>query len=282
MSKSPVQSFNVSKLKNDLVHIEEDLIVVEEPLEIRIGFGKLGNRLQRNVAITMRTPGTDLELAAGFLFTEGVIESFDQIESIKHCEDLGKEEEKGNVVRVELKEEVSVDLNSIDRNFYTSSSCGVCGKTSIDSIKTQQCFTIAINKNIVRSEVLKTLSPLIIDKQTVFKHTGGIHASALFDLEGNLELLNEDVGRHNALDKLIGSQLIENKLPLKQGILWLSGRLSFELIQKAAMAGVEIIVAVGAPSSLAVTLAKEMKMTIVGFLRSESFNIYSHPERIKL
>lgn len=276
-----VKNIEVVKHTNGLFSENEDLLAVEEPLEIRIGYGNNAERKQQNIAVTMRTPGADLELATGFIFTEGIVNSINQIESIRHCEDLGKEEEKGNVVRVELKQDVRVSLKSIERNFYTSSSCGVCGKTSIDSIKTQQCFSISIESKMVSSDVLKILTYMVGKEQTVFKHTGGLHASALFDLSGNLLLLREDVGRHNALDKLIGNQFMSNNLPLKERILWLSGRLSFELVQKAAMAAIEIVVAVGAPSSLAVQLAKETGITTIGFLRSDSFNIYSHPERIK-
>lgn len=269
-------------MKDGLFQQQEDLIAVEEPLEIRLGFGKNLERQQRKLAVTMRTPGADLELAVGFLYTEGVIRSYDDIESVKHCDDVESDDEKGNVVRVELKPKIVVDFKSIERNFYTTSSCGVCGKTSINSIKTQQNFSIPIVKDIVTQQILLSLTSKVTSEQTVFSHTGGIHASALFDLNGELLLLREDVGRHNALDKLIGDELLHNKLPIQNNILWVSGRTSFELIQKASMAGIIMLVAVGAPSSLAVQLAQETAISLIGFSKSDSFNIYSHPERIKI
>lgn len=278
--KAPVK--NISIVRHSVIDSleEEDLIAVEEPLEIRVGFGNLTDRQQKRIAVTMRTPGNDFELAIGFLFTEGLIQSLDNVESVKYCEDLGREEEKGNVVRVELKSTVNLKLNNTERNFYTTSSCGVCGKGSIESIKTQQCFRIDINESLLAGELLQGLSEKAGKEQTVFTHTGGIHSSALFDLEGNLIELREDVGRHNALDKLIGASFLSEKLPLENSILWVSGRASFELVQKASMAGIPIMVAVGAPSSLAVSLAKETGITLIGFLRKDRFNIYSHPNRI--
>jgi len=280
--KAPVNHIRLTKLKEGVLQQQDDLIAVEEPLEIRLGYGDVLDRQQQKIAVTMRTPGADLELAVGFLFTEGIIRSNDDVESVKHCTDVGSDDEKGNVVRVEVKPNVKVILKSLERNFYTTSSCGICGKTSIDAIKTTQEYRIPILKGIVTQQTLLNLSSIVISEQTVFAHTGGLHASAIFNVEGKLLLLREDVGRHNALDKIIGEGLLHDKIPLESIILWVSGRASFELIQKAAMAGIMMLVAVGAPSSLAVKLAQETAITLVGFSKNNSFNIYSHPERIKI
>lgn len=255
-----------------------DLLATEEPLEIRIGFGPLSGRQQKSISVTMRTPGHDFELACGFLFTEGIIHSFDQIESIKYCEDVGKQEEKGNVVRVELKPEVQIDFEKLQRHFYTSSSCGVCGKTSIDSVKVN-CSSVQGELKIT-SEVIHALPDTLRKAQAVFEYTGGLHASALFDPNGSLIILREDVGRHNALDKVIGAMLFQKAVPLSNYVLLVSGRASFELVQKAAVAGISILAAVGAPSSLAVQLAKEVGMTLLGFVRDKRFNIYCNDQRI--
>jgi FdhD protein len=281
VSKASVHNLTLTKFSSDEFNLFEDLVAVEEPLEIRLGYGNKSHRHQKQVAVTMRTPGHDLELAVGFLFTEGIITSYSDIISVHHCEDVGRNEEKGNVVRVELQPELVIDFQSLDRNFYTTSSCGVCGKTSIDAIHTRQCYDIGKSNLVFAYELLVQLSGKVANHQTVFKHTGGIHASALFDLEGKIQLLREDVGRHNALDKLIGGSFLKDSIPLDNQLLWISGRASFELIQKAAMAGIAIIAAVGAPSSLAVELAESSGITLIGFLKNSQFNIYSHPQRIQ-
>ena len=256
----------------------EDLLAVEEPLEIRIVYGDENNRQQKNISVTMCTPGHDEELATGFLFTEGIIRN---IEDILSCGS------GGNIVTVDLKPGISFDPKKIERHFYTSSSCGVCGKSSIDAVR-NVFSNERVNDSIkINASVLTKLPDTLRKNQEVFEHTGGLHASALFDLNGTLLITREDVGRHNALDKLIGASLQAVNEPLKQfglpldkHILLLSGRASFELIQKAAMAGIKIVCAVGAPSSLAVELAKETDMTLVGFLRDGRFNIYSGEQRI--
>ncbi len=258
----------------------EDLLAVEEPLEIRIVYGPVLNRQQKNISVTMCTPGNDMELATGFLFTEGIIRNKEDIlisNSILESSIAGSD---GNIVTVELGTEVSFDQKKIERHFYTSSSCGVCGKSSIDTVK-----NIFNNKPVkdnfrINASLVINLPELLRKQQEVFEHTGGLHASALFDLDGRLLLTREDVGRHNALDKLVGAALASGQLPLDQHILLLSGRASFELIQKAAMAGIKIVCAVGAPSSLAVELAKETEITLIGFLRDKRFNIYSGEQRI--
>ncbi len=263
-----------------------DVLAVEEPLEIRVKpFGKP----HRAVSITMRTPGDDGELAAGFLFTEGIFTSPDQFEHIRHC---GLKIGKGsgtldraaalnsNTIRVDLRDGIDIDLKGLDRNFYTTSSCGVCGKSSIEALRTG-IEALSPNGLTVSSELIHSLPTLLRDSQAVFDQTGGLHASALFDREGTLDIVREDVGRHNALDKVIGAKFLGGKLPLSDKILLVSGRASFELVQKALMAGIPILAAVGAPSSLAVELAAEYGMTLLGFVRDGRFNIYCGTERIE-
>ncbi|HET9745943.1 MAG TPA: formate dehydrogenase accessory sulfurtransferase FdhD [Chitinophagaceae bacterium] len=250
----------------------EDLLAVEEPLEIRIVYGPESNRQQKNISVTMCTPGNDIELATGFLFTEGIIT---HKEDIRNCSSPGD-----NILVAELQPGISFDPQKLERHFYTSSSCGVCGKTSIGLVK-NIIKPKAINDSLqVTADVINSLPGSLRKQQKVFEHTGGLHASALFDLNGGLLLTREDVGRHNALDKLIGVSLQSGRVPLDQHILLLSGRASFELIQKAAMAGIKIVCAVGAPSSLAVEMAKESGITLIGFLRDGRFNIYSGQQRI--
>ncbi len=253
----------------------EDLLAVEEPLEIRIVYGDENNRQQKNISITMCTPGHDEELATGFLFTEGIIKNK---EDVQRCVAAGAG--GNNIVIADLKPGISFDPKKIERHFYTSSSCGVCGKSSIDAVKNVFSNAPAKDNITISAAVLTKLPESLRKQQEVFEHTGGLHASALFDLNGTLLLTREDVGRHNALDKLIGASLMKGALPLETHILLLSGRASFELIQKAAMAGIKVVCAVGAPSSLAVELAKECTMTLVGFLRDGRFNIYCGEQRI--
>lgn len=284
MSQGSIKSVNIKKVisSGDVVAdlaTQEDVLAIEEPLEIRMTYGPSDKRITKNISVTMRTPGNDMELACGFLFTEGIIQSFSQIESIAHFNSLLNPE---NIVVASIKPEVVFDLSKLDRNFYTTSSCGVCGKASINAVKT----TGAQHQNTdtdglkVNSELIHQLPDILRKKQDVFESTGGLHASALFDASGNLMMLREDVGRHNALDKLIGAALESGIVPLSQHILLLSGRASFELIQKAAMAGIQIVAAVGAPSSLAVEMAEDFNITLIGFLRNGRFNIYSGAQRL--
>jgi FdhD protein len=262
----------------------EDLLAVEQPLEIRIVYGPEKERRQKNISVTMCTPGHDEELATGFLFTEGLIK---KKEDILRCISLNKS--GNNIVIAELQPGISFDPQKIERHFYTSSSCGVCGKSSIDAVKNVFTNNGAKDSICINASVLTKLPDTLRKQQEVFEHTGGLHASALFDFNGSLLLTREDVGRHNALDKLIGAtlQAVDKPLkrlaeiPLDKHILLLSGRASFELIQKAAMAGIKFVCAVGAPSSLAVELSKETDMTLVGFLRDGRFNIYSGEQRIE-
>jgi len=281
MSQLPVQSIQIMKVNDLSSQIIDDIIVVEEPLEIRLGYGPMDMRDETNVSITMRTPGNDFELATGFLFTEGIIRSGDDILSIKYCTNHQKSEQQYNIVRVELKPHIEFDGSAFNRNFYMTSACGICGKASIDAIAVH-CKMIS-EKDIltIQKGTIFSLSEKLKQKQTIFNNTGGIHAAALFKLDGELLLTMEDVGRHNALDKLIGSLIALNKLHMaEESVLFLSGRASFELLQKSAMAGIKIVCAVGAPSSLAVQTAEEFGITLIGFLREGRFNIYSHAFRI--
>ncbi len=254
--------------------LEQDALAVEEPLEIRLGYEVDGQRQQQSISITMRTPGHDFDLAAGFLFTEGIVRHAQQIAGIQHC---GKQ---GNVVKVELAAGVPIDFARLQRHFYTSSSCGVCGKTSIEALQANACLTLPQTAWQLEAAVIHDLPAKLRTAQTVFDSTGGLHAAALFQADGSLLALREDVGRHNAVDKLIGAQLQSDNLPLPERLLLVSGRASFELVQKALMAGIPILAAVGAPSSLAVELASEFGMTLIGFVRDERFNIYCGEERI--
>lgn len=258
-----------------------DSLAIEEPLEIRIEYGLQNNRQVRNVSVTMRTPGNDAELAIGFLFTEGILKQQQDVLASDNCL-IACAENRENVIKIDLKKGIMPDLHHAERNFYTSSSCGVCGKASIGAIRTVRVFDDNGTDNSVSADVLYQLPEILSRYQHVFTATGGLHASALFNQSGELILVREDVGRHNALDKLIGAALNQDILPLNKHILLLSGRASFELVQKAAMAGINIIAAVGAPSSLAVQLAEEFNITLIGFLRGRRFNIYTAPNRVLL
>lgn len=281
MSQLPVQSVSITKINELSSQTTDDIIVVEEPLEIRLGFGPMDMREETNVSITMRTPGNDFELATGFLFTEGIIKSGEDILSIKYCTNHQKKEQQYNIVRIELMPDVEFEATAFNRNFYMTSACGICGKASIDAIAVH-CVKSEINDDFkIDKQLVFSLSDKLKQKQTIFNNTGGIHAAALFSMNGDLLLTMEDVGRHNALDKLIGSLVALNKLQLAENaVLFLSGRASFELLQKATMAGVKIVCAVGAPSSLAVETAEEFGITLIGFLRDGRFNIYTHKNRI--
>lgn len=263
---------------NDLIAEETDILAVEEPLEIRLGFSENGKFTHRAVSITMRTPSDDFALAAGFLFTEGILESKEQIASIKHC---GKFPNNQNTVRIDLKPNFTVNLKKLERNFYTTSSCGVCGKSSLEALEINGLKKISQpNFPQISPAIIHQMPETLRTHQKIFDKTGGLHAAALFDFSGNLIDLKEDVGRHNAVDKLIGAQFLKENLPLADKILFLSGRASFELVQKSVMARIPVICAVGAPSSLAVRAAQEFGITLLGFVRNERFNIYTGSENI--
>ncbi len=279
----PIAPVNITKFISDQFSAYSDLVVVEEPLEIRLGYGEMDNRQQKSVSVTMRTPTHDFELALGFLYSEGIIKSYNQILSIKYCVDSGKQATE-NIVRVELKPDVSLNLQSLQRNFYATSSCGVCGKVSIEAID-NMIFELPQNKTQsfqINPNIILQLPITLSQHQKTFEYTGGLHAAALFDLEGKLLLLREDIGRHNALDKIIGNALTQDLLPLQNKILLMSSRASFELIQKAAMARIPVVAAIGAPSSLAVQMAKQFGITLMGFLRGDRFNVYAGGEKVKI
>ena len=240
-----VAKVHICRISDTTKVLQSDVVAVEEPLEIRLGYHAGGRRLHSAVSVTMRTPGDDGELAVGFLFTEGIITSRDQVAGFHACG-------LPNVVCVDLQPDVKVDLARLERHFYTSSSCGVCGKASLQAVRVSAVHRPADGRPTVDSAVIQSLPDALQVAQTVFNHTGGLHASALFDVHGQLLCLREDVGRHNALDKLIGSQFLAGRTPLFENVLLVSGRTSFELVQKAAVAGIPILAAVGAPSSLAV------------------------------
>ena len=250
-----------------------DTLAVEEPLEIRVGGVPL--------AVTMRTPGNDVELAAGFLVAEGVISRGDQFSSAIHCggPGTGGADNTYNVLDVALAPGVPAPVPN--RNFYTTSSCGVCGKASIDAVETVSSYDVAGDAGTIGARTLTDLPEQLRARQAVFDKTGGLHAAALFDAAtGELLVLREDVGRHNAVDKVVGWAALDHRLPLRGTVLQVSGRASFELVQKAVMAGIPMLAAVSAPSSLAVELAEASGLTLVGFLRGSTMNVYSRPDRV--
>lgn len=249
-----------------------DTVAAEEPMEIRAaGPGQEA----RAVAVTMRTPGSDFELAAGFLFTEGLILP-GEVKRVAYCDDVDDEEQRFNVVTVTLDR--PFDHDALHRNFYASSSCGVCGKASLDDVAVR-CEPVGPGPEI-SSAVIERLPEALRSSQKVFDRTGGLHAAGLFDVSGELIAVREDVGRHNAVDKVIGEQLLSGSFPLAKRLLQVSGRVSFEIVQKAAMAGIPVVCAVSAPSSLAVAAGERFGMTVAGFVRDGRFNVYTHPERV--
>lgn len=262
----------IHEWKEGRVETRQDDLAAEEPLEIRIG--------DRPLTVTMRTPGNDFELAAGFLVTEGIVERPEQIISIREAAGA-KFTERGNIVEVELAPDVQLDLNSAQRNFFAASSCGICGKASIESVRQRGVRTV--NPNFRMSpEVLCRLPETLRASQEVFSRTGGLHAAGLFDKDGALLVEREDIGRHNAVDKIVGWAVRSNRMPLAECVLIVSGRGGFEIIQKAAMAGIPVVASVSACSSLAVRLAREVGMTLAGFLRGQRFVVYAGGERLGL
>jgi FdhD protein len=271
----------------------EETLAVEEPLEIQLGYGTAESRAVKSISVTMRTPGYDFELAAGFLMTEGVVRDVNDIERIVYA-GVGNIDESAesrtaqgilpyqpwkNIVRVELAPGVTVSLANLQRNFYTTSSCGICGKASLLALQSV-CPPRRSNRFSISAETLYTLPARLRAAQSVFDRTGGLHGAGLFHADGELLALHEDVGRHNAVDKLLGAEFLADRTPLRDSLLLLSGRASFELLQKALMGGVAMVASVGAPSSLAVRLAKEFDITLVGFLRDHHFNVYHGAEHV--
>jgi FdhD protein len=272
----PVRRINGAGLER----AELDALAVEEPLEIRLDVEIDGRRVMRTVSVTMRTPGDDFDLAVGFLFTEGIVARAEDITSIRHCGLVTGDASYENSVCVEIRAGVDVDFARLERHVYTSSSCGVCGKTSLDAVLTRSAHAISRGVPRLEAKVVHTMPARLRGKQVAFSRTGGLHAAALFDGDGALLAYREDVGRHNAVDKLLGAELREGRVPLEGRALFLSGRASFELVQKARMAGIAFVAAVGAPSSLAVELADASSMTLLGFVRNGRFNVYAGEERL--
>ena len=262
-----VELTQVTEWSNGSVHLLEDSLAAEEPLEIRLDSVSL--------TVTMRTPGNDLELAAGFLLTEGIIESRDQLAGIRAA--TPDSTAKSNVIEVQLKD-CEFEPKDLQRNFFAASSCGICGKASIEAIRHRGLYALDRGFRIA-PEVLCKLPETLRTQQAVFDRTGGLHAAALFDAKGNLIALREDIGRHNAVDKLVGWALLEGHVPLSHHVLVVSGREGFEIVQKALAAGVPLVASVSAPSSLAVKLARELGLTLIGFVRGQRFVVYSGGER---
>jgi FdhD protein len=268
MSIAKIEHIVVKKVDENNVHSVLEALAIEDPLFFILTWSSPTGKMSRQISVTMRTPGNDDELAVGYLFNEGII--IDPASSIQSIEHIRTD---SNKIEIVLKENILPNLKGADRRSFVSSSCGVCGKTEIDYIEPP--FNAAGKPMTILKDILFGLQDTLREKQSVFEETGGIHAAALFTPNGNLILVREDVGRHNALDKVIGNALLSGLCPLEQTILLLSGRASYELIQKASMGGIRIIASVGAPSSLAVSLAREMKITLIGFLRDSRFNIYT-------
>jgi FdhD protein len=281
LSQASAERTTVQRVAGTTFTRDTDVLAIEAPLEISLEYGPSGQRQTHSLAVTMRTPGHDTELVAGFLLSEGIVQQTADIISIEHHADPRRPKERGNVVRAALAPGVALELDRLERHFYTTSSCGVCGKTSIDAVKATSCpVPPSAASPQVPASLIHALPGRQRAAQPVFEQTGGLHATALFSAQGELLLLREDVGRHNAFDKVVGAALLAGQLPLGQHIVLLSGRASFELVQKAALAGVAILAAVGAPSSLAVEAAEEFGLTLLGFVRNERFNIYTHAQRI--
>jgi FdhD protein len=263
----------VLRVSADGVTRRQDTLAAEEPLELRVA-GKA-------LAVTMRTPGHDVELAHGFLLTEGVIGAAGDVSTARYCDGVDDEGRNTyNVLDLALAPDVAPPDTGVERNFYTTSSCGVCGKAALDAVKLKTRFSPAADGCRVSPETLVTLPDKLRDRQRVFESTGGLHAAGIFTADGEPLVVREDVGRHNAVDKATGWALLNGHVPLAGSVLMVSGRASFELVQKAAMAGLPVLAAVSAPSSLAVELADEQGITLVGFLRGTSMNVYTHAERV--
>lgn len=276
-----VQTLRVHEFRADAQRSVRDAVTIEEPMEIRLAFPDpdSGRPLSESIAVTMRTPGEDFELATGFLVTEGVLRSPGQLHGITYCRE-GREPQEYNVVEVRLGSARGVELERLSRNVFTSSSCGVCGKASLDAVEIQGCAPVPGGTVALNAERVLSLPNRLREGQADFSRTGGIHAAGLFRADGSAERISEDVGRHNAVDKVVGAAFLEGEVPLSDRILVVSGRVSFEVVQKGVVAGIPFIVSVGAPSSLAVDLARRFNVTLAGFVRDGSFNVYHGPERV--
>lgn len=269
----------VLRVRNTGWEWADDVVTVEEPLEIRL-LRTDGRRLVTSrLSVTMRTPGDDFDLALGFLFTEGIVPGPDAVQEVTYCAAASRDE-RYNVVSVYLRPWVRVDTERLARHFYSTSSCGTCGKASLEAVRVRGCRHLEEGCPRVPAELIRGLPSALRSAQRVFRRTGGLHAAGLFRPDGTLVAVREDVGRHNAVDKLVGAQLKERRLPLSDTIMAVSGRAGFEIVQKALVAGIPVVVAVGAPSSLAVELAREFGMTLAGFTRPTGFNVYADAGRV--
>lgn len=266
---------DIARVRGDQTRDVRDVVAVEEPMEIRLA---VPGRGEHQVAVTMRTPGDDFQLAAGFLFGEGLIAARADVVELRYCTDV--EPQEYNIVTVHLSPSAAFDPDSLTRNFYTTSSCGVCGKASLEAVEVRGCAPLPAGTPVVSGEVVRSLPGILRERQRVFERTGGLHAAGLFRPDGELVTLHEDVGRHNAVDKVVGECFLEGRLPLSDRVLAVSGRASFEIVQKALAAAIPVVVAVGAPSSLAVDLAREFDMTLVGFTKADGYNVYTGRSRI--
>ena len=265
------KKYAILKINKQSTEEITDTIALEAPLEIQLSYFKQEKQLNRSLTTTMRTPGTDKELALGFLFSEGIIGT---------AANLQKIEQSGNTIKIYLAKEINIEWTHLDRIFLSTSSCGICGKPSLESLEKTTCHFPISGQPVVSKKIIHQLAATLMEQQSVFKETGGIHAAGLFEVNGTLVDFKEDIGRHNALDKLIGRAVLQDTIPLRQQLLFLSGRISFELVQKASMVGIPIIAAVGAPSSLAIDLAITNGITLIGFVREERFNVYCGAERL--
>jgi FdhD protein len=274
-------AIDIRKVNGEKQLETQDSVAVEEPLEIQLSAAQPQAAAAKSISITMRTPSHDAELALGFLFTEGIIQSIDQVAAVKHVGQVDSDTGLQNTIRVEVRPDVSIDLNRLQRHFYTTSSCGVCGKASLDALRFIGAKSLQQFHTSFRRDIIVAMPDKLLEQQYLFSRTGGLHAAAVFDSRGEIVALREDVGRHNAVDKIVGWLLTEKKLPASGLGLLVSGRASFELVQKALSAGIPLLAAVGAPSSLAVQTAREFGMTLIGFLRNGQFNLYSGNERIQ-
>ncbi len=275
-----VVEVSVQRIDGTASSCGRDVLAVEEPLEIRLDYGAGAGRTRRSITVTMRTPGCDVELAVGFLFAEGLVRRREDIERAESCGPPAGSLGIRNLVRVDLSPDVTVDEKRLARNFLTTSSCGLCGKASLDALPAASRTRLPDGFEVPASSI-HDLPARLRSAQTVFDRTGGLHAAALFDAEGRLLGVREDVGRHNAVDKLIGAQLLARAVPLLDRLIFVSGRAGYELVQKALAAGIPMLAAVGAPSSLAADLARDANMTLLGFVRDGRFNIYSGAQRIR-
>ena len=272
--------YNITKIKNSKKDTTKDFVSVEEPLEMRLKYRKNGKIENQNISITMRTPGDDENLIRGFLFNEGIIENINEIDKVEHIGEPVGDYNLQNIIEATINKTENIDIGKLRKNFVTNSSCGVCGKTSLDSIEILKKNKLDRNFPKVKHDIITKSPELLMDNQSEFSRTGGIHASALIDQSGDVIAIKEDVGRHNALDKLIGYSLKENLLNSEKQFIACSGRLNFELIQKGLMAEIAFMVGVGAPTSLAVDLAKRFDITLLGFVKEDSYNVYNNIDRV--